>query len=172
MTNPPTYNSSVTGYNDLKRAIRSFDCDLVRVLMAEGTPVSEGALSTSALHLAVAWKSIGTQFTDQRRLEIVKLLLGPVPEKKIINAPDAAGCTALHLAIGDPALVHYLIEQGADIPATYERTSEGLLLCIVLFSNTSTVPQRCCSSTAQISGYTTRVCESPWTMFESLQIRR
>lgn len=74
----------------------------------------------NALHFIIVAEQEGHKITETLRLRAMKALVKAVPSDmrtKMINTPDLAGITALHLAAANqtPSFVEFLIKHGASV---------------------------------------------------------
>jgi uncharacterized protein len=123
------------GATPLMRAAKSGDIEIVRMLLAAGAdPKATLPNGTTALMLAagLGWRNGSPlapsydQGSDAEAVETLELLLSLGLDLKATNE---AGDTALHAAVGgrgSEAIVHFLLERGADPKAENKRQQTPL----------------------------------------------
>jgi len=104
------------GATPFMRAARGGDAVVMRLLLAAGAdPTLTQKNGNTPIHLAASINLAGNSYdlvTMQNALDVIALCL----DRSIdINAVNAAGDTAVHSALGSPAIVRYLAEHGAKL---------------------------------------------------------
>ena len=104
------------GATPFMRAARGGDALVMRLLLAAGAdPTLTQKNGNTPIHLAASINLAGNSYdrgTMQNALDVIALCLDRGID---INAVNAAGDTAVHSALGSPAIVRYLAEHGAKL---------------------------------------------------------
>ena len=104
------------GATPFMRAARGGDLLVMRLLLeAGGDPRLAQKNGNTPIHLAASINLAGNTYdrgTMQNALDVIALCLDKGVD---INAVNAAGDTAVHSALGSPAIVRYLAEHGAKL---------------------------------------------------------